>query len=188
MGSLDARDFDGVRRFIRVVSRRFRRLDVVINNVGMMKDGLLGVMPTKSIHGMIALNVESTALVAREAARVMIRQKIGCIINISSVVGIRGFRGVAVYSATKAAVDGLTRGLARELGPAGVRVNSIAPGHLETDLSTMSDAQLDQIVRRTPLGRLPVFDDITSVAQFLASPAAGFITGQTIVVDGGLTC
>jgi 3-oxoacyl-[acyl-carrier protein] reductase len=187
--AIDGMDFDKAAAFVRTTYRRFGRLDVVVNNVGVMKDGLLPMMQNEQIHQIIALNVECTARIAREAARYMMKQGSGVIINISSVTGLRGFRGVAVYGATKAAIDGLTRGLARELGARGIRVNSVAPGHLETETGGhLEPRQLEQVARRTPLQRLPELSDVTPVVEFLASPAAGFITGQTIVVDGGLTC
>jgi 3-oxoacyl-[acyl-carrier protein] reductase len=187
--SIDGIDFDKAAGFVRSVYRRFGRLDVVVNNLGVMKDGLLPMMQSEHIHEIIALNVECTARIAREAARYMMKQGSGVIINVSSVTGLRGFRGVAVYGATKAAIDGLTRGLARELGSRGIRVNSVAPGHLETETGAhLEPRQLEQIARRTPLQRLPEMGDVTPVVEFLASPAAGFITGQTLVIDGGLTC
>jgi 3-oxoacyl-[acyl-carrier protein] reductase len=96
---------------------------------------------------------------------------------------------VSVYSATKAALDGFSRSLARELGPKGIRVNSVAPGFFESDMAeAFSEGQLQRIIRRTPLKRLGTVDDIVGVIRFLISPSAGFITGQTIVVDGGLSC
>lgn len=187
--AIDGLDFDKAAGFVKSTYRKFGRLDVVINNVGVMKDGLLPLMQNDVIHQIIALNIECTARIAREAARYMMKQGSGVIINVSSVTGVRGFRGVAVYGATKAAIDGLTRGLARELGARGIRVNSVAPGHLETEAGAhLNQQQLDQIARRTPLNRLPEMADVTPVVEFLASPAAAFITGQTIVIDGGLTC
>jgi 3-oxoacyl-[acyl-carrier protein] reductase len=119
----------------------------------------------------------------------MLRQQAGSIVNISSVLGVRGFKGVSVYGATKAALDGFSRGLARELGVKNIRVNSVAPGFLATDMTHgMAEARKDQITRRTPLGRLGGVEDVTGVIEFLLSDSARFITGQTIVVDGGLTC
>ena len=113
----------------------------------------------------------------------------GSIVNISSVNSVRGNAGVAVYSATKAALDGLTRSLARELGAAGIRVNSVAPGFFESQMvEGLSDRQRQQIIRRTPLGRLAAAEDISAAIRFLMSEDAPFITGQTLVVNGGLTC
>jgi 3-oxoacyl-[acyl-carrier protein] reductase len=119
----------------------------------------------------------------------MFLQRSGCIVNISSVNAIRGHKGVAVYSATKAALDGLTRSLARELGPRQIRVNSIAPGYFDSEMTDgMDEKKKQQIVRRTPLGRLARIDEIANAVHFLTSDQASFITGQTLVVDGGITC
>ena len=109
-------------------------------------------------------------------------------VNISSIVGTRGYNGLAVYSATKAALDGFSRSLAREVGRRGITVNSIAPGYMKTAMSAgLDDDGLDQIVRRTPLGRLAEINDITPLLLFLLSDKAGFISGQTILVDGGIS-
>jgi 3-oxoacyl-[acyl-carrier protein] reductase len=119
----------------------------------------------------------------------MLRQGGGCIVNISSVNAVRGHAGVAVYSAAKAGLDGLTRSLARELGPRNIRVNSVAPGYFESEMvKGMTDEQKQRIVRRTPLGRLARAEDVANAVYFLASPQASFITGQVLIVDGGITC
>jgi 3-oxoacyl-[acyl-carrier protein] reductase len=126
--------------------------------------------------------------VTKLAVRRMLMGGPGRIITISSVSGITGYRGLSVYGATKAALDGFTRGLARELGGRGITVNSVCPGYLETDMSHgLTPEQLTQIARRTPLGRLGEPEDVAAAVTFLASDAAAFITGQTLVVDGGLT-
>jgi 3-oxoacyl-[acyl-carrier protein] reductase len=111
------------------------------------------------------------------------------ILNISSIVGLTGFRGLSVYSSTKSAMLGLTRSLARELGPANIVVNAVLPGFLTTEMSSSLEVdQRNQIVRRTPLGRLGNVEDVVPVVRFLLSPDSRFITGQYIIVDGGATC
>jgi 3-oxoacyl-[acyl-carrier protein] reductase len=137
----------------------------------------------------VDLNLKGTIYVTRAASRVMLTRRSGSIVNISSVVGLSGYRGLSVYGATKAALDGFTRALARELGSRGITVNSVAPGYLRTEMSHgLDEAQLEQISRRTPLGRLGEPRDVARTVLFLVDPENTYITGQVIVVDGGLTC
>jgi 3-oxoacyl-[acyl-carrier protein] reductase len=120
--------------------------------------------------------------------RGMMIRRYGRIINISSIVSVSGYTGTVAYSATKGAIDAMTRALARELGGRNITVNSVAPGYMDTELTKqMSQDHLRQIVRRTPLGRPGRVEDVVGLVTFLISPAASFISGQTIVVDGGLT-
>jgi 3-oxoacyl-[acyl-carrier protein] reductase len=157
--------------------------------VGVAVEGMLAVTRRMAIHHALAVNLESAIVLSREVAKVMLRQRSGHILNISSVNGLSGARGMSVYSATKAGLDGFTRSLARELGGRDIRVNSIAPGYLATEMTReLTESRRQQILRRTPLGRLGTIDDIVGVVRFLLSPAASFITGQTFVIDGGLTC
>ncbi|NOS80346.1 MAG: SDR family oxidoreductase [Nitrospira sp.] len=164
-------------------------IDALINNAGIATDGVLATMQPGQIEQVIAVNLTGTLLLTRLVVRQMVVRSRGSIINISSIIGLRGYAGLAAYSATKAGLDGMTRGLARELGPRNIRVNSIAPGYLETEMTHgLDDKQRFQIVRRTPLGRLGTPDDIVGSIRFLLSPESGFITGQVIAIDGGITC
>ena len=185
----DITDTPALRQLVARAVERFDRIDALVNNAGTLVEGVLPLMRPQAIHDAIALNLESTIHLTQACTRTMLRQGSGVVLNISSLNGIRGHAGVSVYSATKAGLDGFTRSLARELGPRGIRVNSLAPGFFESDMTRDLGAKdRDQIVRRTPLGRLGTVDDLVGAARFLLSPEARFITGQTLVVDGGLTC
>jgi 3-oxoacyl-[acyl-carrier protein] reductase len=161
---------------------------ILVNNAGVALEGFLGRQTEAEIARTVSVNLTGTLLLTRLAARTMMVQGYGRIISISSIVGLTGFKGVAAYSAAKAGIDGMTRSLARELGGRGILVNAIAPGFLETEMvGGLDERERRRIARRTPLERLGRVDDITGVVRFLVSNAAGFLTGQTIVVDGGLT-
>jgi 3-oxoacyl-[acyl-carrier protein] reductase len=186
--SLDLADHAATERFMHRVRERFDRIDVLINNAGLARDGVLPLVTDEAIDQVIDLNLRATIHLTRLVTRRMLRQHGGTIINISSIVGLSGYRGLSVYSATKAALDGFTRSLARELGERGITVNSVAPGYLRSQMTDgMDERQLDQIVRRTPVGRLGRPEDVVPAVRFLASPEARFITGHVLVVDGGLT-
>lgn len=187
--AVDGRDHEALRSFVKEVSERLGRIDVLVNNAGLATEGILPTMRAADIVETIEVNLTSALVLAQACSRVMLRQGCGCIVNISSVNAIRGYSGVAVYSATKAALDGLTRSLARELGPRQIRVNSVAPGYFDSEMtSDMTEEQKQRIARRTPLGRLARVDEIANAVHFLTSDQASFITGQTLVVDGGMTC
>lgn len=188
--SLDIQDAEGLRRFCQESVSRFGEIYGVINNSAIAIDGVLATLPEIEIARMLSVNLEGVIRLTRLAVRSMLKaNQGGRILNISSIIGTRGYNGLAVYSATKAGLDGFTRSLARELGRMQISVNSIAPGYFPTDMSgTLSSSQMGQIVRRTPMNRLARFEDIAPLALFLLSPSAEFITGQTILVDGGISC
>jgi 3-oxoacyl-[acyl-carrier protein] reductase len=186
--SVNLAEADECKRFVAGVVERFGRIDVLVNNAGVARERVLPMMPDQEVDELVDLNLKATIRMTRLVSRRMLRQGSGRIINISSIGGQSGYRGLAVYSATKAAVDGLTRALARELGSRGITVNSVAPGYVRTELSRGLDtAQLAQITRRTPAGRLGEVRDVAAAVRFLASAEAAFITGHVLVVDGGLT-
>ncbi len=137
---------------------------------------------------MVQVNLTGVLHTTKACARAMLGHG-GSIINISSINAIRGHRGVASYSAAKAGLHGLTASLARELGADGIRVNTIVPGYFASDLSAeVTPENLERIKRRTPLGQLGTPDDVVSTIEYFISPGASFVTGQSLTIDGGLTC
>jgi len=184
----DLSSADDAKAFVDAVIARWGRIDVLVNNAGVARDGVLGLASDEDIDVLIDLNLKGTIYMTRLVSRRMLANRSGSIVNISSIVGRSGYRGLAVYSATKAALDGFTRAMARELGSRGITVNSVAPGYLRTEMSHgLDEQQLEQIVRRTPAGRLGEPEDIARAVQFLTDPANSYLTGQVLVVDGGLT-
>tara|TARA_Y100001970_G_C14240889_1_gene864836 strand:+ start:1395 stop:2141 length:747 start_codon:yes stop_codon:yes gene_type:complete len=160
-------------------------IDILINNAGITKDGLLMRMKTENWDDVINLNLKGVFLCTRAVSKFMLKQKSGRIINITSVVGIFGNAGQANYSASKAGVIGFTKSAAKEFASRGITVNAVAPGFIETDMT--KSLNYEPIIAQIPLGKLGSVNDISGVVDFLASdPAAAYITGQTIRVDGGM--
>ena len=161
----------------------------LVNNAGIAREGVLATFPNIESRNIVEINLLGNLFCSRAALRYMLsRPGGGRILNISSIIGSRGYTGLGAYSASKAGIEGLTRSLAREVGRRQITVNSVAPGYILTDMSaTLSKEKLDQIARRTPLGRLATASDIVPAILFLLSDGADFITGQTLTVDGGIT-
>ena len=186
---VDGADLSSINAFYEKINDKHPILYALINNAAVAVEGLLSLSLPEEIEAMINLNLTGTIHLTRLMSKIMLKQQDSIIINISSITGVRGYSGLSTYSATKAGLDGFTRALARELGPRGVRVNSICPGYMDTQMSeSLSDEQLRKIIKHTPLGRLATVDDVTHIVEFLLSAKAKFMTGQTWVVDGGMTC
>jgi 3-oxoacyl-[acyl-carrier protein] reductase len=208
--SLDGSDSAAVIGFVGRVVNRFGGLDHCIANAAIAHEGVLATMRDDEIDSMLAVNVKASIVLVRECVRHMLApgpqdEENGgwhsrclppfsgaspppspSITLISSIVASRGSPGLAVYAATKAALEGFARSLARELGSRGIRVNAVAPGFLETDLSaTLSPENRGRIARRTALGRLGLGADVVGAVEFLSSTTAGFITSQVLTIDGG---
>ena len=189
---LDIADSASISGFIARVADRFGRLDHCIANAAIAHEGVLATTRDDEIDSMLSVNLRGAIIFIRECVRQMLAASPAAassdrsITVVSSVVAENGSPGLSVYAATKAALEGFARSLARELGPRGIRVNSIAPGFLETDLSaTLPEEQRQRIARRTALGRLGKPEDIAGAIDFLTSKSARFSTGQTLKVDGG---
>jgi 3-oxoacyl-[acyl-carrier protein] reductase len=162
-------------------------LDVVVNNAGVTRDGLIARMPDGDWDSVLETNLGGTFYTCRAAARGMMRRRRGSIVNVTSIVGLRGNAGQTNYAAAKAGIIGLTKSLARELGPRGVRVNAVAPGYVETRLTDVLPEELRAgMLANTPLGRLGTPEEIARAVRFLCSDDASFITGEVLLVDGGL--
>ena len=185
----DGESADDIAGVTRAVGERWGRIDALVNNAGLGLDGLLALMRVEDVDRVLDVNLRGAILLTQACIKTMIKRGQGSVVNISSVNGVRGHSGVAVYSATKAALDGMTRSLARELGPRNIRVNSVAPGYFESDMAAeLTEEAIERIRRRTPLGRLAGRREISEAVYFLASEQGSFVTGQVLVVDGGLTC
>lgn len=177
-----------VERLIGDVLAAHSRLDILVNNAGITRDTLLLRMKDEDFDAVLDTNLRSVYLCTRAALKPLIKQRGGSIINITSVVGLIGNAGQANYAAAKAGIIGFTKATAREVASRNVRVNAVAPGFIETDLtSTLGAETLSQIAATIPLARLGGPQDVAGIVGFLASDLAAYITGQTFAVDGGMT-
>ena len=183
----DLTDRPGNLEFVKAAIERFGPIDVLVNNAGIGRAGILGLFTDEEIDAVLDLNLRGSIHLTKQVVRNMLAHGRGWIVNVTSIVGQSGYLGLTVYSATKAGLDGFTRALSREVGPKGLIVNSVAPGYLRTEMSSgFSDSQVDQIVRRTPAGRLAEPEDVARAVLFLTDESNTFIMGQVLVVDGGL--
>ncbi len=183
----DVSDYGKCETFIQNVITEYGHLDILVNNAGITRDGLLMKMSEEDFDKVIDTNLKGAFNTIRFASRQMLKQKSGRIINMSSVVGVTGNAGQANYAASKAGIIGLTKAAARELASRGITVNAIAPGFIETDMtSVLPEKVREASAAQIPLGSFGKPEQVAAAAAFLASEDAGYITGQVLHVDGGM--
>jgi 3-oxoacyl-[acyl-carrier protein] reductase len=176
-----------VERTVQTVLQTFGNVDILVNNAGITRDQLLMKMSEEDWDKVMDINVKSCYNTSRALVRSMMKARKGAIINMSSVIGLIGNQGQMNYAASKAAIIGLTKALAKELASRNIRVNCICPGFIETAMTgAMTEAQKQAILAQIPLGRMGSPDEIANMALFLAGPLSQYITGQVLVVDGGM--
>ncbi|MCD8325167.1 MAG: 3-oxoacyl-[acyl-carrier-protein] reductase [Lachnospiraceae bacterium] len=180
-------DAGDVKTLMETARRTFGRIDILVNNAGITKDGLLMRMKEEDFDAVINTNLKGAFLCMKEVSGVMMRQRYGRIVNISSVVGIHGNAGQMNYAASKAGVIGMTKSMARELGSRGITVNAVAPGFIDTDMTAaLAPDTREKMAEQIPLKRIGTPQDVAKAVAFLASDEAAYITGQVLSVDGGM--
>ena len=183
----DVSDAEQVAALFKTITSEYGKIDILVNNAGMTRDNVIMMMKPEDFDVVIDTNLRSCWLCCKTAARSMMRKRSGSIINITSVVGIAGNGGQTNYAASKAGIIGLTKSLAKEVAVRGIRVNAVAPGFVETDMTAdLADDLRKKAIEAIPLGRMGAPQDIAKAVAFLASDAAAYITGQTLIVDGGM--
>lgn len=185
--AVDVADHKAVQKAAAQIFGDFGRVDILVNNAGVTRDGLSMRMSLDDWDTVLNTNLKGAFIFAQAVMRPMAKQRSGRIINISSIAGLIGNAGQANYAASKAGLIGLTKTLARELASRGITVNAVAPGLIETDMTTVLSEEIRQgILQKVPLGRLGEPDDIAGAVAYLASAEAKYITGQVLAVDGGM--
>ena len=178
---------EDVTRLFKEVKEEFKKLDILVNNAGITKDGLLISMKEENFRDVVEVNLFSAFHTMKQAARMMARQRQGKIINLSSIVGIRGNAGQVNYSASKAGLIGMTKSVAKEMASRNIAVNAIAPGFIETDMTEKLDDKVkEKLLEEIPFKKLGKPEDVSNLVNFLVSEEADYITGQVISIDGGM--
>jgi 3-oxoacyl-[acyl-carrier protein] reductase len=184
---LDVADSDSVTSCVKQVTKEYGAPDILVNNAGITRDTLLMMMKDEQWDDIINTNLSSVFRMSKAVIRPMMKKRYGRIINISSVVGATGNAGQTNYAAAKAGLLGFTKSLAREIGSRKITVNTVAPGFIDTDMTReLAEEQREALTRQIPLGRLGGVEEVAAAVVFLASPAAAYITGETIHVNGGM--
>ena len=184
----DFNEIKNIHEFSNSIISNYGRIWGLINNAAIGNDGVLATMHESDIAQILRINVEAPILLTKYLIRPMLINRCGRVVNISSIIATTGFSGLSVYGATKAAISGFTRSLSREVGKAGITVNTIAPGYMETDMtSSLQGSKLDSIKRRSPLGHLARAQDVAHAVSYLLGENASRVTGSTITVDAGST-
>lgn len=184
----DVSNHEQCSEFVKAVKAKFGTIDVLVNNAGITRDGLLARMSEENFDTVIAVNQKSVFNMTKFAGSVMMKQKSGRIINLSSVAGLHGNAGQMNYSASKAAIIGMTKTTAKELGSRGITCNAVAPGFIRTPMTDkLTEAQKDNILKMIAMRRYGTVDEIAGVVSFLASKDASYVTGQVIEISGGLS-
>lgn len=184
---LNVADPENVKEVFNLIAKEFKPLDILVNNAGITKDGLFVRMKEADWDRVLAVNLKGSFLCGQQAAKQMMKQRQGTIVNIASIVGVMGNAGQANYSASKAGLIGLTKTMARELAPRNITVNAVAPGFIDTEMTRVLDEKIkDKLIEQIPLSRLGLPDDIAHSVAFLVSDRSSYITGQVMNVNGGM--